>query len=166
VGRLAETRSDGGGQREAQRVAGPAVEHRVGERDRGLLPGKEVADVHRIEPRLEHLHHDRGIARGDRILVTFLRRLLLDHHSFEDTPVHLDLEFEEHRIEGEGEGVHRLDVHRLVVAVGLGHGDFCEKVTQNGGDGDIAEGYALALGSDHRGRKVVHRVSFSSRSCS
>ena len=119
VRRFAEARRDRGRQEEPQPIACPSIEDGVAEGDLRRLLREQIADVHRVEARLDRFQHHGRITGFDRVLVLLLCGLLLDDDAFEHAPADFDLELEKHRIEGQRERVDRLDVHALVVAVGL-----------------------------------------------
>ena len=71
------------------------------------------------------------VAGLDGILVLLLGCLLLYDNALEHAPADVDFEIEKHRVERQGEGVDRLDVRALVVAVGLRDRDLGEQILQD-----------------------------------
>ncbi|MCG3203226.1 MAG: hypothetical protein NFCOHLIN_03159 [Gammaproteobacteria bacterium] len=97
--RFTEARRDRGRQEEAQPIAGPPVQDRVAEGDLRRLLRKQIADIHRVEARLDGLQHHGRVAGLDGILVLLLGRLLPDDDALEHAPADGDFEIEQHRVE-------------------------------------------------------------------
>ena len=164
-GRRAEAGRNGSRQRDPQELACPAAQQRVAERDLRLLSGQEVADVHRVEAGLGRLEHDGRVAVGQRVLVRRLGVRAGLHGPVQDPPADLHLQFEQHRVQGERKGVHRLYRHRLVVTVGLGDAHLGEEVAQHSRDRDVAQRDLFPVGAGQCGCRIVHSVSSPFLSC-
>ena len=145
------TRRDRRRQRHPQRVAHPAVHDRVDERDHGRLLGQEVPDVHRVQPGLDRFEHHGRVAGREGVFVSLLGGLLLDDDAVEGAAADLDAQIEQDGVERERKGVDRLDVHVLVVAVGLADGHLAEEVAQGCRHGHVGQGDALAADAGQGG---------------
>src|ERR1035438_7777973 len=65
---------------------------------RCVLIGQQVANVHRVESRLQLFQHDGRIAGGNGVLVSFFGGLLFYHYPLQHPPAYFYLQVEQNRI--------------------------------------------------------------------
>ena len=89
-----------------------AQQLRVAVADHRLLARHQVAEVQRAQAVAGALEHDRAVALVDGLLVARLGAFFSTTTAAELAPFDLDVEVEQHGLERQREGVHRLDVGR------------------------------------------------------